>query len=229
MERIEKLDYDLQIFQNSELYTFTSDAVLLAKFVNLRKDDVVVDLGTGSGIIALYLAKKGCSKKVIGVEIQTELAKMAEKSVKLNKLEDKIEIINKNMKEVKLSADVVVANPPYKKLTSLKNQNSSRAIARHEVEINLDELLTTASKMLNTGGRFYICYDSNRLAELIYKLKAHKLEPKALFLSYPNINKDASIVFIEAIKDGKEGIKILPPVITNGDDGKYIENLIVRR
>ena len=226
MERIEKLDYDLQIFQNSELYTFTSDAVLLAKFVNLRKGDVVVDLGTGSGIIALYLAKKGCSKKVIGVEIQTELAKMAEKSVKLNKLEDKIEIINKNMK---LSADVVVTNPPYKKLTSLKNQNLSRAIARHEVEINLDELLTTASKMLNTGGRFYICYDSNRLAELIYKLKAHKLEPKALFLSYPSINKDSSIVFIEAIKDGKEGIKILPPVITNGDDGKYIENLIVRR
>lgn len=229
MEKIEELDYGLKIFQNSELYTFTSDAVLLAKFAKIKNGETVIDLGTGSGIIAMYLAKKADVKKIYGIEIQTELAKMAQKSVNLNNLQEKIEIINKNMLDIDLKANVVVTNPPYKKLTSYSNQNLSKAIARHELKINLDGIICTANKLLNTGGRFYICYDSNRTAELIYKLKNYKLEPKTIFFSYPNINKDASIVFIEAIKGGREGIKVLPPLITNDNSGKYIENLIVRR
>ena len=159
MERIENLDYGLKIYQNSELYTFTSDAVLLAKFAKVKAKDTVVDLGTGSGILALYLAKKFNPKKIYGIEIQEKLAKMAEKSVKLNNLDNIIEIINKNMQEININADVVVTNPPYKKITSNTNQNSSRAIARHEVEINLDNLLKTINKIIKTSERLYNCYD----------------------------------------------------------------------
>lgn len=227
MERVENLDYGLKIYQNSELYTFTSDAVLLAKFAKVKAKDTVVDLGTGSGILALYLAKKFNPKKIYGIEIQEKLAKMAEKSLKLNNLDNIIEIINKNMLDVNINADVVITNPPYKKITSKTNQNSSRAVARHEVEINLDNLLKTINKILNISGRLYICYDSNRTAELIYKLKCYKLEPKKMFFSYSNIKKTASIVFIEAVKGGREEIKVLPPLITNYDNGKYIENLTV--
>ncbi len=228
MERVEHLDYGLKIYQNSELYTFTSDAVLLAKFAKVKNGETIADLGSGSGIISLYLAKKADVKKIYAVEIQKKLAEMSKKSVELNNLQNKIEIINENMLNLSLQVDVVVTNPPYKKFSSIKNENSSRAIARHEIEINLTKLLKTASKMLKEKGRFYICYDSNRTAELIYNLKLNKLEPKKMFFTYANINKNASIVFVEAVKCGKEEIKILPPIITNNENGKYIENLEIK-
>ncbi len=227
MEKIENLDYGLKIYQNSDLYTFTSDSILLAKFVKVKKNDVIIDLGTGSGVIALYLAKRNEINKVYGIEIQQELAEMAKKSVLLNKLSDKIEIINKNMLDVNLKANVIVSNPPYKKCNSVANVNKSRAIARHEIEINLENLLKTVNKLLQPNGKFYICYDADRSAELLYKLKNYKLEPKSMFFTYASLNKKASIVFVEAVKGAGEQIKVLPPIITNNSDGKYIENLTI--
>ena len=227
MEKIENLDYGLKIYQNSDLYTFTSDSILLAKFVKVKKNDVIIDLGTGSGVIALYLAKRNEINKVYGIEIQQELAEMAKKSVLLNKLSDKIEIINKNMLDVNLKANVIVSNPPYKKCNSVANVNKSRAIARHEIEINLENLLKTVNKLLQPNGKFYICYDADRSAELLYKLKNYKLEPKSMFFTYASLNKKASIVFVEAVKGAGEQIKVLPPIITNNSDGKYIQNLTI--
>ncbi len=228
MEKIENLDYNLKIYQNSNLYTFTSDSILLAKFVKIKKNEIVIDLGTGSGIIALYLAKKFEAEKIYGIEIQSELSELAKKSVLLNNLNEKIEIINKDMLDVNLRADVIVSNPPYKKYNSVQNANMSRAIARQELKIDLDKLLKTVNKLLKPNGRFYICYDSERTAELIYKLKSYKLEPKTMFFTYANLNKKASIVFIESVKGGKEEVKVLPPLITNDNNGKYIENLEIK-
>lgn len=228
MEKIENLDYNLKIYQNSNLYTFTSDSILLAKFVKIKKNEIVIDLGTGSGIIALYLAKKFEAEKIYGIEIQSELSELAKKSVLLNNLNEKIEIINKDMLDVNLRADVIVSNPPYKKYNSVQNANMSRAIARQELKIDLDKLLKTVNKLLKPNGRFYICYDSERSAELIYKLKSYKLEPKTMFFTYANLNKKASIVFIESVKGGKEEVKVLPPLITNDNNGKYIENLEIK-
>ena len=210
------------------MYTFTSDSILLAKFVKIKKNEIVIDLGTGSGIIALYLAKKFEAEKIYGIEIQSELSELAKKSVLLNNLNEKIEIINKDMLDVNLRADVIVSNPPYKKYNSVQNANMSRAIARQELKIDLDKLLKTVNKLLKPNGRFYICYDSERTAELIYKLKSYKLEPKTMFFTYANLNKKASIVFIESVKGGKEEVKVLPPLITNDNNGKYIENLEIK-
>jgi len=226
MERIEKLDYDLQIYQNSELYTFTSDAVLLAKFAKIKKGQIVADFGTGSGIIALYMAKAGAGK-VYAVEIQSEMAEMARKSVQLNNLENIIEVVNENIKNFNVQVDVVVSNPPYKKVCEYVNMSKSRAIARHEVEIDMDSLIDSVKKVLKFGGAFYVCYDADRTAELISKLSKNSLEPKEMFFTQSAVDKPASIVFVKAVKGGKSGIKILPTLITNSADGKYIENLKV--
>lgn len=227
MERIENLDYNLKIYQNSALYTFTSDAVLLAKFASAKPSDIVVDLGTGSGIIALYLAKKTLAKKIYGVEIQKSLAEMAIRSVELNNLQNRIEIVNMNMLDFKASADVVVCNPPYKKAGNIVNQSSSAAIARHEVEINLDKLILTVKRLLKFGGKFYVSYDANRSAELIYKLSKNGLEPKTMFFTQSNPEADASLVFIKAVLGGKPSVRVLKTLITNDKSGKYIENLKV--
>lgn len=225
MDRIEYLDYDLKIYQNPNLYTFTSDSVLLAKFVKAKAGETVVDLGTGSGVIAIYLTSSTKAKKIIGVELQTDLAEMARRSVSLNKLEDKVEILNMNMKELNIQADVIVSNPPYKKAGAILNDNISRAIARHEIEINLEDLIKVVKKNLKFGGKFYISYDANRTAELIFELKKNGLEPKSLFYTYSQNGKEASLVFIKAVHGGKPSIKVLKPIITNNESGKYIENL----
>lgn len=228
MEKIENLDYNLRVYQDSEMYAFTSDAVLLAKFVVAKKNAVIVDLGTGSGIISLYLAKKFNPKRIYGIEIQEKMAEMAKKSVKLNNLEDIIEIINEDMKKISLKADIVVSNPPYKKLSPFVNLVESKAIARHEICINLDELVNVANSILETGGKFFVCYDADRSAELIYKLKKSGLEPKRIMFTQSRKESDASLVFVEAVKGGKEGIRVMPVLITNDSKGKYIENLEVK-
>lgn len=226
MEKIENLDYGLKIYQDYNLYTFTSDAVLLAKFAKIKKNQTVADFGTGSGIIALYLAKSG-AKKVYAVELQEEMANMAKRSVKLNNLESIVEVLNDNIKNFDKPVDVVVSNPPYKKVCGNVNMCKCKAIARHEIEINMDELIKSVNKTLKFGGEFYVCYDADRTAELISKLSKNGLEPKEMFFTQSAPNKPASIVFIKAVKGGKYGINVLPTLITNDENGKYIENLKV--
>ena len=226
MEKIEKLDYGLEIYQNPDLYTFTSDAVLLAKFAKIKRGQTIADFGTGSGIIALYLAKAG-AEKVYAVEIQPEMAEMAKKSVEHNNLQDVVEVINDNIKHFDKQVDVVVSNPPYKKKCEYVNMSMSRAIARHEIEIDMEGLIKSVNKVLKFGGAFYVCYDADRTAELIFKLKSNGLEPKEMFFTQSALEKPASIVFVKAVKGGRLGIKVLPTLITNSSDGKYIENLKV--
>ncbi|MDD3397424.1 MAG: methyltransferase [Clostridia bacterium] len=236
-EKLEDLQLDgLQIIQSKKFYRFTSDAVILANFVSVGSKDFLMDLGTGSGIIAILTAYKNKPKKVFGIELQEELADMARRSVQFNKLENLIEIINCDIKELQSAkirqelniseADVVVCNPPYKKAgTSALNNTENKSIARHEVALNMDELLKVVKVLLKYGGRFYVVYDSNRTAELISKLKTNNLEPKKIFFTQPSPDNDATLVFVEAVKGGKEGVKVLPVLITNDKDGKYLEKI----
>ena len=226
-EKIEDLCLDnLKIIQNTELYRLTSDAVILANFIKAKPNDRLLDLGTGSGVIAILATYKNDLKSTVGVEIQPELAEMAQKSVFLNNLENRITIINQDMKSFKPenAFDVIVCNPPYKKQGSNRlSQNLSQQIARHEIKITLSEVCHAASKFLKFRGKFYICCDADRVAELIYYLKESKLEPKKMFFTQSSPKTTAQIVFIEAVKGGKEGIKVLPVLITNDINGHYLE------
>lgn len=236
-DKFEDLQLDgLQIIQNKNFYRFTSDAVILANFVKTGSKDFIIDLGTGSGIIAILVAYKNKPKKVVGVELQPELADMAKRSVKFNKLDDIVEIINCDMKSLQLfkkrqelnvdKVDIVVCNPPYKKAGISKlNKNKNISLARHEVSINLDELLKVVNSLLKFSGRFYVVYDSNRTAELIYKLKINGLEPKRMFFTQSSSKNSATLVFVEAVKGGREGVKVLPVLITNDKDGNYLESV----
>ncbi|MDD2227117.1 MAG: methyltransferase [Clostridia bacterium] len=270
-EQIEDLQLDgLKIIQNRSLYRFTSDAVILANFVRATPKNFVIDLCTGSGIIAILTAYKNKLKNVLGIEIQKELADMARRSVKFNKLESAIKIINCDIKNIKIqadnlkksnslfefipesitqknestlflkkTADVIICNPPYKKMqnqeTLKSNANNfesldvkkvdSKILARHEVAIKMEEIIKVAYSLLKFGGKFYVIYDSERTAELIFKLKQYGLEPKKILFTQPKDNSNAILVLVEAVKGGKEGVKILPTLITNDKDGKYLEKI----
>ncbi|MDD4815824.1 MAG: methyltransferase [Clostridia bacterium] len=233
-ETLEDLQLNgLKIIQSPSLYRFTSDAVMLANFVKAKPTDKLVDLGTGSGIIAILTAYKNKLQNVVGIELQKELAQMAERSVEYNKMQNTIKILNFDMQDLLKNkqnqledVDIVVCNPPYKKQGSAKlNTNESQKIARHEVAVNLETITKVAKSILKFGGKFYIVCDSERTAELIFDLKTNKLEPKRMFFTQSGENKNAILVFVEAVYGGKESVKVLPTIITNDKDGKYLEKI----
>lgn len=229
-ERIDDLQVGgLKIIQNTNKYCFTSDSAILANFVCARKTDLLCEVGTGTGIISILVAHKQNPKKIVAFEIQKEIAELAKRNVSLNKLEEKIEILNSPIQDclnfVKREGfDVVFSNPPYRKVNknSLISISEEDAISKHELKLTLSELLTNVNKLLRYGGKFYIVYDANRTAELVYNLKLNKLEPKVMFFTAPTPTSKPVLVLIEAVKGGKENVSILPTLITNDKDGKYI-------
>lgn len=233
-ERIEDLQCEgLKIIQNKNLYTFTSDSVVLANFVKLKRSEVAVEIGAGSGVISILLAKKQPCKMIFGIEIQSELCDMAQRSVKLNEIEN-ISLINDKIQNHREyiengSIDVVFSNPPYKREGSAEmNSNESRAIARHEKNLPLRDLVRSASDMLKFGGRFYVVYDADRSCELIHEMMSCKIEPKRLFFTENGKGKHILIV-LEGVKGGKHGVSVLPSLITNDKDGNYIHEIQERR
>lgn len=234
-EALEDLNLDgLQIIQSKNLYRLTSDAVILANFVKAKPTDVLLDLGTGSGIIAILATHKNNLQTAFGIDIQPSLVDMASRSVLFNNLQERITILELNMrvllgkKEVQNSGfdkfDIITCNPPYKKIgTSKFNQNQSQTIARHEVEITLAEICKIASNCLKFKGKFYVCIDADRTAELVFNLKQNGLEPKRMFFTQSSQTSPAKIVFVEAVKGGKESVQVLPMLITNDRDGSYLE------
>jgi len=230
-ERIEDLQCDgLKIIQNKNLYTFTSDSVILANFVKLKSKEVALEIGVGSGVISILLSKKQKFKHIYGFEIQKELFEMANKNLKLNDIEKQISFINDDVQNYKKyfndgSFDVIFSNPPYKREGSAKdNLNASKTIARHEKGLPLDVLTKTASNLLKFGGRFYVVYDADRSCELISSLMKNKLEPKKMFFTENGKGKSI-LVIIEAVKGGKHGVEVLPRLITNDKDGNYINEI----
>lgn len=233
-ERIDDLEYKgLKIIQNTDGFCFGIDAVLLSDFAKeIRNNSNVLDLGTGTGILSILLSEKTNLKKIYGIEIQEEVANMARRSVQMNNLENKVEIINANIKDLeeifeKNSIDSIVTNPPYKKIqTGIQNENKAKFISRHEVTANLDDFIKISSKLLKGKGNFYMVHRPERLAEIIYKLKENKLEPKKMRFVYSNENHEPKLVLIKATKNGREFVKVERPLFVYNEDGSYTDEIL---
>ena len=233
-ERIDDLEYEgLKIIQNSKWFCFGIDSVLLSDFAKkIKLNSKVLDIGTGTGIIPILLSKKSKAKKFYAVEIQNDVAEMAKRSIFLNKLEDKIEIINDNIKNINNyllnnTIDAIVTNPPYKKISTGKtNLEENKLISRHEIECNLEEILKISSKLLKPKGEFYMVHRTERLGEIIYKLKQNKLEPKQIRLIHSNIEKESKMVLIKAVKGGNEFVKVDKPLVIYDKDGNYTQEIL---
>lgn len=215
-----------KIYQDDECFSFSLDSVMLANFATMRfRDKNIADLGCGNGVIPLIISLR-TEKHIIGVELQEKLADMARRSVDLNGLSDQISIVNMNMKqfadgEYFESFDLITCNPPYFKINDKNYVNDSYAkmIARHEVEINLSELLIVARKLLKNNGNFAIVHRPERLMEILFEFRKNKIEPKRIQFVYEKISKGSTLVLVEGQKNGREGLKIENPIVMYNDDG----------
>lgn len=220
----ERLD-DLQIkgyhiIQNPERFCFGIDAVLLSDFAKVKKGEKVLDLGTGTGILPILLEAKTMGAHFTGLEIQEESADMARRSVAYNCLEEKMNIVTGDIKEAAqlfgpASFDVITTNPPYMiNDHGLKNEADAKTIARHEILCTLDDILRESAKLLKESkGRFYMIHKPFRLAEIMTKMCQYRLEPKRIQFVHPYVDKEPTMVMIEAIKGGKSRVTVEPPII----------------
>lgn len=226
----ELLGYEnIKIIQNEEMFSFSLDSMLLANFVDTNKKiKRIIDLGCGNGPIPLFLTLK-TKAKIIGVEIQKDVANMAKRSVELNHFEDQIEIINADLKNIYKnnfanSFDIVTSNPPYFKYleTSNINKNEYLTIARHEVKTTLDDIVIEATKLLVDGGSFYLVHRSERLSDIIVSLKQHNFAIKTMqFVYSKKTSKEALLVLIEAKKNRHEGMKVIQPLYVYDEKNQY--------
>ena len=231
-ERLDDLERNgYKIIQTPERFCFGMDAVLLSGFAQVKKGECAIDLGTGTGIIPILLEAKTEGKHFIGLEIQEESADMASRSVKLNHLEEKIEIVQGDIKEApqlfgKGKFDVVTSNPPYMNdLHGLKNPSDAKAIARHEVLCTLDDVVASAAALLKSGGRFYMVHRPFRLVEIFTAMTKYNLEPKRMRLVHPYVDKEPNMVLIEAVRGGKSMIKIEKPMVVYKEPGGYTQEI----
>lgn len=232
-ERIDDLERsNLCIIQDPKRFCFGMDAVLLSGFVHTKPGAKVLDLGTGTGIIPILLSAKTEASHISALEIQEDSAEMAKRSVLLNDLQDKIEIVNGDIKAAdeiftKASFDAVTCNPPYMiGEHGLKNPDSAMAIARHEVMCTFDDVARAAASLLKPGGNFFLVHRPFRLAELFSTLQKYKLEPKRMQLVYPFVDKEPNMVLIEASRGGKSRMEVLRPLIIYKQPGVYTEDVL---
>lgn len=234
----ERLD-DLQckgyeIIQNPDIFCFGMDAVLLADFAKNKPEGRVIDLGTGSGVIPILMEGRGKGKQFVGLEIQEYSADLATRSVLHNNLQDKIRIVNGDIKNIKelfkqSSFDIVTSNPPYIDSNhGLRNTMDAKNIARHEILVTLEDVVKAASYLLVQGGSFCMVHKPFRLAEIIRMLSAYKLETKRICMVQPYEDKEPNMVLIEATKGGKPMVKVEPALIVYNKDGSYKDELLRR-
>ena len=231
-ERIDDLQRNgLKIIQKTDGFCFGMDAVLLSGFAHVKRGEKVLDMGTGTGIIPLLLSAKTQGEHFTALEIQKEIAEMAARSVAMNHLEDKIEIVNGDIKEASrifggASFDVVTTNPPYMNdAHGLKNPTEVKAISRHEVLCTLDDVVREGAKVLKSGGRMYMVHRPHRLIEIITAMKQYKLEPKRMCMVHPFKDKESNMVLIEAVKGGGSWLKMEAPIIVYKEPGVYTDEI----
>ncbi|MDO5362981.1 MAG: tRNA1(Val) (adenine(37)-N6)-methyltransferase [Eubacteriales bacterium] len=231
-ERLDDLQNGCFIIQDPEKFCFGMDAVLLSGFAKIKKNENVLDMGTGTGIIPILLKAKTAGKHFTGLEIQEECAQMAERSVRYNHMEEDVSIVQGDIKEAAgifgaASFHVVTCNPPYMiGQHGLTNPHMPKAIARHEVLCTLEDVVRQASKVLIDRGRFYMVHRPFRLAEIMNVLTKYHLEPKRMQLVYPYIDREPNMVLIEALKGGNSRITVEPPLIVYEKPGVYTKNIL---
>lgn len=233
-ERIDDLEFkNLKIIQNKEGFCFGIDSVLLADFAkNIKKGANVLDLGTGTGIISILLCGKTDLNSITGVEIQNEVAEMANRSSKLNKLEKKFKVLNDNILNLiniydNQSFDVIVTNPPYKKKnTGIINENEKKIISRHEITATLEDFIKVSSDLLKDKGEIYMVHRPDRLVDIFSLMRNNKLEPKILRMVYSNKNKEPKLLLIKGIKNAKPFLKIEKNLYIYDGNGNYTEEIM---
>lgn len=231
-ERIDDLQRNhYRIIQDPGRFCFGMDAVLLSGFAKAKQGDRVLDLGTGTGIIPILMEAKTSAKNLVGLEIQSDSADMARRSVRLNGLEKKIEIITGDIKEAEslfgaASFDVVTSNPPYMtEHHGITNPEAPKAIARHELLCSLEDVISQSSRLLKPGGNFFMVHMPFRLVDIFVLLREYKLEPKRMKLVYPFADKEPNMVLIEANRGGRARMRVEKPLIVYKEPGVYTEEI----
>lgn len=233
-ERVDDLEYKgLKIIQDINRFCFGIDSILLSDFSkNIKKGAKVLDLGTGTGIIATLLCGKTQLSEIIGVEVQKEVCEMASRSIKLNNLENKFKLINDNILNLNKyfnlnSFDAIVTNPPYKKKeTGVENRDIKKLISRHEIEATLEDFIKISKDMLKDKGEIYIVHRPERLVDLLFLMRKYKLEPKKIKFVYSNINKSPKLVLIQGIKNAKPFLIVEENLYIYDEKGEYTKQLL---
>lgn len=232
-ERLDELHRKgYKIIQDPNRFCFGMDAVLLSAFANVRKNEKVLDIGTGTGIIPILMEARYGGDNYVGIEIQEDVADMASRSVKYNNLEDKISIDNADVKDaLKLYGsgffDVITTNPPYMTVDKgIVNPNDTKALSRHELSVTLEDIVSISSKLLKNKGRFYMIHRPARLVEIMNVMRKYNLEIKRIRMVHPYINKEANMVLIEAMHDGKPFLKVENPLIVYEKSGEYTKEVM---
>ncbi len=224
---------NLKIIQRKDGFNFSLDSVLLAQFVTINKKVTeICDLGTGNAPIPLIMSTR-TDAKIVGVEIQEISKDLAERSIQMNALENRIEIVHDDLKNVHLDLgsdrfDVVTCNPPFFKVgeTPHLNESEFKMIARHEIHATLEDVVKSAKALLKNNGYFAMVHRPERLIEILDTMKLHNIEPKRVRFVYPKKDKDANILLVEGRKNGKPGLKILPPLYSHNEDGTYTDEVM---
>jgi tRNA1Val (adenine37-N6)-methyltransferase len=231
-ERIDDLQRNgLKILQDPKRFCFGMDAVLLSGFAKVRKDERVLDLGTGTGILPLLLSAKTEGREFVGLEVQAESADMAERSVKMNGLSDRIHIVQGNVRNAEelfgpSSFDVVVSNPPYMiDHHGIQNPNDAKLIARHEVLAGLEDFIQQTARVLRPKGRCYFVHRPFRLADLIVLMRQYGLEPKRMRLVYPFVDREPNMVLLEGVRNGNPRLTVEKPLIVYKAVGEYTDEI----
>ncbi len=231
-ERLDELHRNgYYIIQDPGRFCFGMDAVLLSGFARVKPGEKALDLGTGTGIIPILLEAKTKGEHFTGLEIQPESADMAARSVAYNHLEEKVDIVTGDIKEASQifgasSFDVVTTNPPYMiGQHGLVNEGDAKAIARHEILCDLDDILRESARILPPGGRFYMVHRPFRLAEIFSKMVAYRIEPKRMQMVYPFVDKEPNMVLIEGLRDGKSRLTVEKPLIVFEKPGVYTKEI----
>ena len=228
-ERVNQLfSTDVKIIQNSEVFSYSVDSVLLSRFPKLPQRGLIVDLCAGNGAVGLFASTR-TKAQILAVEIQERLADMAERSIELNDLTQQMQVIQDDLKNLGQyitgsKVDMILCNPPYFKVDKKSNLNESQhyLLARHEISTNLGEICKIAQRVLKSNGRLAMVHRPERFLDILDTMQAHNLAPKRIQFVYPKLGKEANMLLIEAIKDGSlDGLKILPPLFIHNQDGSY--------
>lgn len=230
-ECLDDLQNGLFIIQKQNGFKFGIDAVLLSDFAKDTRSKNTLDLCTGTGIVPLLLSVKTDTPRICGLEIQSEIAQMAKRSVEYNKIGKRVEIVEGDLKNAveiygRCSFDKITCNPPYmKKGTAVRNEIDTKSISRHEVMCTLDDIMRVSRELLVSKGRFFMIHRPSRLADILCAMRKYRVEPKRIRFIHPEVNKAPNLVLVEGMKDGGEELKFLPPLYVYNEDGTYTEEI----